>query len=95
MGKFRITNFQKKVYKAVKKVPKGKVFTYKQVAEILGNKNLARAVGSALNKNRDRSVPCHRVIRSDGKIGGFAKGAKRKIAILKKEGIKIKNSRKV
>lgn len=65
--------------------------TYKQVAVKLGNAGLARAVGNALNKNKDTKVPCHRVIRSDGQAGGYAKGTKKKIAILKKEGVKIRN----
>ena len=86
-----MSDFQKKVYQIVKTIPKRKVLTYKQVAEKLGNKNLARAVGNALNKNKDPKVPCHRVIRSDGKIGGYNRGAKKKIALLRKEGIKIKN----
>jgi len=61
-----MTQFEARVYQIVKKIPKGKVLTYKQVAEKLGNKNLARAVGNALNKNRDLRVPCRRVIKSDG-----------------------------
>jgi O-6-methylguanine DNA methyltransferase len=88
-----MTEFQQKVYNIVKKIPKGKVLTYKQVAEKLRNKNLARAVGNALNKNRDLKIPCHRVIRTDGKIGGFNKGAKKKVNLLRGEGLKIKNSR--
>jgi O-6-methylguanine DNA methyltransferase len=87
------TKFQKKVYQIVKKIPKGKALTYKEVAEKLGNAKLARAVGNALNKNRNPKVPCHRVIRSDGNIGGYAKGFKNKIVILGKEGIRIKNGR--
>lgn len=88
-----MTEFEKRVYDIVKKIPRGKILTYKQVAVKLGNVDLARAVGNALNKNRDSKVPCHRVIRSDGKIGGYAHGTGKKIAILKKEGVKIKSSR--
>ncbi len=81
------------MYRAVKKIPCGKVLTYKKVALKLGNAGLVRAVGNALNKNRDRNVPCYRVVRSDGKIGGYARGTKKKIEILRKEGIKVKNLR--
>lgn len=83
--------FKEKVLKAVQKIPKGKVMTYAQVARVAGSPRAWRAVGNILNKNRDSKVPCHRVIRSDGKIGGYAKGTKKKITLLKKEGIKIKN----
>lgn len=83
------------MYEIVKKIPRGKVLTYKQVAVRLGNVGLARAVGNALNKNRDKNVPCHRVIRSDGHVGGYAHGTKKKIAILKKEEVRIRNSRVV
>ena len=81
-----ITLFQKKVYDVVKKIPKGKVLTYKKVAEKIGNLKAYRAVGNALNKNRSKLVPCHRVVRSDGKIGGYNSGTAKKIKILKKEG---------
>lgn len=81
-----MTDFQKKVYAVVKKIPRGEVLTYKQVALKLGNAKLARVVGNALNKNRDLKVPCHRVIRSDGKIGGYREGTKKKVLLLTKEG---------
>lgn len=60
--------------------------SYQEVAKKLGNKNLARAVGNALNKNRDPQIPCHRVIKKDGKVGGFNRGKKQKIILLRKEG---------
>ena len=135
-----ITNFQKKVYKILKRVPKGKVTTYKKIADKL--KNSPRAVGNALNKNpysynvisskavgklglvirgdskkigfkfcdfnqgAERShrsiirgdskrtsgfflVPCHRVIKTNGEIGGFSTGKRNKSKLLKKEGIQI------
>lgn len=85
-----MTPFQQKVYDAVKKIPRGKVSTYKAIAHIIGEPNAARAVGSALNKNHDSSVPCHRVIGSDGFIGGYNRGLKQKIIKLKSEGINIK-----
>lgn len=79
--------FTERVYDVVRKIPKGKTLTYGQVAVAIGQPGAARAVGNALNKNRDtKNIPCHRVIRSDGSTGGYAFGAKKKIAILKKEG---------
>ena len=79
--------FQEKVYAVVKKIPKGKVLTYKQVAKRVGKPKAFRAVGTVLSKNFDKSIPCHRVIRSDGKIGNYNRGGKSaKILILKKEG---------
>lgn len=79
--------FQKKVYEIVNKIPKGKVLSYKEVAKKAGSSLAYRAVGNILNKNKDPKIPCHRVIRSDGKIGGYNKGIKKKIDILKKEGV--------
>ncbi|MEO0088135.1 MAG: MGMT family protein [candidate division WOR-3 bacterium] len=85
-----MTEFTKKVLAIVKEIPKGKVMTYQEVAIKLGNKNLARAVGQALKRNPyPIIIPCHRVIRSDGKIGGYSLGAKKKIELLRKEGILI------
>ena len=78
--------FQEKVYAVVKKIPKGKVLTYKEVARRVGKPKAYRAVGNILNKNIDQKVPCHRVIRSDGKVGGYRDGSASKVSILKKEG---------
>ncbi len=60
--------------------------TYGEVAKALGKPGAARAVGTALSKNWDPQVPCHRVIRSDGGMGGYNRGLARKTAILKEEG---------
>lgn len=79
-------SFTEKVYMVVKKIPKGKVLTYKEVAHLAGNSKASRAVGNILNKNHDKSIPCHRVIRSDGKLGGYNRGEEIKVRILKKEG---------
>ena len=89
-----LTKFQEKVYELTKKVPKGNVSTYKAIANALGTKAY-RAVGSALSKNTDPRVPCHRIINSDFTIGGFKgkKQNKQKIMLLKKEGIRIKNNK--
>ena len=82
--------FTEKVYEVVKKIPKGKVLTYKEVARRAGNEKASRAVGNILNKNHNPKVPCHRVIRSDGKLGGYNKGVESKRKILLKEGIFLK-----
>ncbi len=86
-----MTIFQKKVHEAVKKIPRGKVLSYKQVARLAGKPKAWRAVGNILNKNRDVKIPCHRVIKSYGKVGGYRYGPKRKTSLLKKEGMIIKN----
>jgi|TARA_B100001750_G_scaffold247706_1_gene274437 O-6-methylguanine DNA methyltransferase len=80
------------VYNLTKQIPKGKISTYKEIAKSLGNKNLVRIVGYILSKNTDRvNIPCHRVIRSNGEIGGYTSknGISEKIEILRSEGIKI------
>ncbi len=82
--------FSARVYEAVSRIPKGSVLTYKEVAEAAGRPDAARAVGNALNRNRDTErVPCHRVVRSDGKLGGYAWGSKRKAELLRKEGVEV------
>ena len=88
-----MTEFQQKVFKVVRSIPRGKVLSYAEVSWRLDSKDSARAVGNALNKNRDKTVPCHRVIRSDGRVGGFNGGTAKKIKLLEAEGIKIKNGR--
>ena len=79
-------NLQKRVYWVVRKIPRGKVMTYKEVAQRAGFPLAWRAVGNILNKNTDPEIPCHRVIRSDGKVGDYRKGTAKKILLLKKEG---------
>jgi len=83
----------KQVYELTKKIPKGRVTTYGEIARALGNLGYSRAVGNALKKNDNKAVPCHRVVRSDGTVGGFRNGAKKKIEILRKEGIQIKSGK--
>jgi len=82
-------NYSEKVLKIVAKIPKGKVLTYKKVAELAGRPRAYRAVGNILHKNHNPKIPCHRVIRSDGKIGGYNRNIKIKKFLLKKEGIKF------
>ncbi len=78
--------FEEKVLAVVKKIPKGKVLTYKQVAEKAGSVNASRAVGSILKKNYRPEIPCHRVIRSDGLAGEYNRGRAEKIRKLRAEG---------
>ena len=83
------TKFQIKVWKYLKKIPKGKVKSYKQVAIAINHPKSARAVANACGKNPySPRIPCHRVIRSNGKLGGFSVpgGSKLKRKLLKKEG---------
>ncbi len=82
-------SFTEKVYEVVKKIPKGKVLTYKEVAKRAGNVKASKAVGNILNKNHDPKIPCHRVIRSDGELGGYNRGIKKKKLILKSEGFNL------
>jgi methylated-DNA-[protein]-cysteine S-methyltransferase len=77
--------FRNKVIKIVSKIALGKTLSYKKVAELAGSPKAYRAVGNILSKNYNPNIPCHRVIRSDGKIGGYNRGEKAKKEILKKE----------
>ena len=93
-----ITTFQQKVYAATKTIPKGRVTTYKMLAEVLQCRS-SQAIGQALRKNPFApDVPCHRVIKTDLSIGGFY-GAKdgetvsRKLDLLKSEGVEFINNR--
>lgn len=79
--------FKEKVLKIVSRIPKGKTLSYKKVAGLAGNSKAYRAVGNILHKNYNPRIPCHRVICSNGKIGGYNRGIKNKIEILKKEGL--------
>ena len=90
--KLKGTKFQKKVWNYLKTIPKGKVKTYKEVANAIGMPKAARAVANACGKNPySPKVPCHRVIRSDGKLGGFSApgGVNAKKKLLKKEGFSL------
>lgn len=90
-----MTLFQQKIYKIVKTIPVGKVLNYKEVARLAGRPKAWRAVGNLLNKNTDAKVPCHRVVRSDGSVGGYRYGPGHKACLLKKEGVLIKNRKVV
>jgi len=79
-------DFKEKVFNIVKKIPKGKTLTYKQVAYLAGRPRASRVIGTILSKNYDPKIPCHRVIRSDGRMGGYNRGIENKKKLLKKEG---------
>ena len=81
--------FKEKVLEVVRRIPKGSVVSYKEVAVAAGSPRAYRAGGNIMNKNRDPKVPCHRVIKSSGEAGGYNGGTERKIMLLKNEGINI------
>lgn len=83
-------SLREKVYDLVAKIPPGKVTTYGELARAVGRLGASRAIGQILNKNPNPIiVPCHRVVRSTGDIGGYAYGSKKKSKLLAKEGVKI------
>lgn len=86
-------NFNELCYVVLRKVPRGKVTTYKEIARSLKSK-AHRAVGNAMNKNPYApKVPCHRVVQSSGAVGGFAHGTKKKTEMLRKEGVEVINGK--
>jgi len=85
-----MSNFATKVKRIVAKIPKGSVMTYKEVAVAADNPKAARAVANIMAANYDPKVPCHRVIRTDGGLGGYNRGGiEKKRAILKAEGYRF------
>ena len=86
-------DFNERCYRLISKIPEGKISTYKRIAKALKTKAY-RAVGNAMAKNPNPiTVPCHRVINSDGSIGGYSLGIDKKVNLLKKEGISIKKGK--
>jgi methylated-DNA-[protein]-cysteine S-methyltransferase len=84
------TDFEDRVYRAVMRIPRGEVRSYGWVASRIGKPGACRAVGNALNRNPHIGiVPCHRVVRSDGSAGGFARGAAAKRRMLGSEGVDL------
>lgn len=81
----RMPVFSESVLSVVAQIPKGSTMTYREVAEAAGRPRAYRAVGNILNRNYNSSIPCHRVVRSDGEPGGYNRGKSRKIELLKKE----------
>ena len=89
-----MTRFQSDCYEALKKVPKGKVITYAGLARMIGRPKAHRAVGSAMNKNPYApQVPCHRVVKSNGDLGGFATDLEVKIKRLQEEGVMVSDNK--
>ena len=81
-----------RIYEVVKRIPKGYVATYAQVAEAAGNRKMARAVGNALHRNPNPSmIPCHRVVNAKGELSGMFAfgGAKRQAELLESEGVTV------
>ena len=87
-------NLEQRVYKKLAQVPPGKVTSYGELAKAVGLKNGQRVIGQIMKKNPyPVIIPCHRVVKSDGKIGGYAYGDKIKTNMLKKEGLAIKDGK--
>ena len=87
--------FYKEAYRAASQIPKGWVATYGDIAKAVGVPGGARAIGMAMANNRDtKTVPCHRVVKGDGEVGGYAGGTKKKIALLRIEGVNVNSSRR-
>jgi len=87
-------DFKERVFGLIVRVPRGKVTTYGEVAKALGSRRAARAVGRALNANTNLvRIPCHRVVRSDGTVGGYRSGVHDKMKLLAAEGVKIEKGR--
>lgn len=82
----KLTDFTLRIHKVVAAIPRGQTLTYKEVALRAGRPKAFRAVGNILNKNFDPSIPCHRVVRSDGQAGGYNRGEPNKVNILRSEG---------
>jgi O-6-methylguanine DNA methyltransferase len=87
---FMKKEFKDRVLKVVKKIPKGQTLSYGEVASLAGSPRAARAVGNLMKKNCDKGVPCHRVIKTDGTLGGYSGLNGKKAQLLKKEGAKFK-----
>jgi len=87
-------SLEQQVYKKLTEVPQGKVTTYRELAKAVGLKNGQRIIGQIMKKNPYPAIiPCHRVVNSDGKVGGYAYGVDVKKNMLQKEGIKIQNGK--
>jgi O-6-methylguanine DNA methyltransferase len=79
-------SFRERVFAYVRTIPKGETRTYKEVATAAGNPRAARAVGAILHTNYDPAIPCHRVVKSDGTLGGYNRGIAEKRTFLEREG---------
>lgn len=86
-------SFSERVREVVSGIPKGEVLSYAVVAKKAGYPGAARAVGTLMKGNFDPTIPCHRVVRSDGRVGQYNRGEKRKIELLRQEGVVIVRGR--
>ena len=88
------TEFQRRIYRRLLQIPHGRILSYGDIADELGEPGAARAVGQAVGANPlPIVVPCHRVVRSDGRLGGYAGGLVRKVTLLRLEGIDVEGPR--
>jgi deoxyribonuclease V len=96
MAHYKIMNLTEYTYYLVRQIPSGRVSTYGAVAKALGNKRYARAVGKYMNKNPNADMmPCFKIVKSDGSLGGFGLGIKDKIRRLKQDGMEVKDGKSV
>lgn len=87
-------DFKQKVMDVVRRIPKGSVMTYKEVAVSAGNEKAYRAVGTILSSNKDLTIPCHRVIKSDGSLGAYnGLRGKSKEVLLETEGVSLRKGK--
>jgi len=85
--------FESRVLELCKKIPRGKITTYAELAKAAGKPRAARAVGAIMRANKNSEVPCHRVVASNGKLHGFNRGLKEKERLLRAEGVPIEKGR--
>lgn len=85
-----LTEFARRVYAEAQKIPRGQVATYAEVARRCGRPHAARAVGQVLKRNFDPQIPCQRVVRANGSVGGWNRGPSKKVQVLRQEGVRIR-----
>ncbi|MEM1099363.1 MAG: MGMT family protein [Planctomycetota bacterium] len=89
-----MTNFTRRCYELCRKIPRGRITTYAELARAAGSPKASRAVGNAMRTNPDAPrTPCHRVVGSDGRLTGYAFGLERKAALLEQEGVAVRDQR--
>jgi O-6-methylguanine DNA methyltransferase len=88
-----LKSFRERVFEIVSRIPSGKTYTYGEVAHKAGNKKAARAVGALLKTNYDPRIPCHRVIKKDGSLGGYNRGVERNKCLLEEEALLVTRSK--